>query len=81
MMGAIAVAREEERQIEQLRKELRIPTKAGVIREALKALEKKTDEERLRREIQESVRRCSAADKAENRDLAPAGVARRSPTR
>ena len=44
----------------------------------LKTLEKKTAEDRLRREIQESVRRCAAADKEENRGLFPAGVARRS---
>lgn len=76
-MGAIAVSKEEERQIERLCKELKIPTKAGVIRAALKALERKAEEERLRREIQESVRRCAAADKAENRELFHAGVARR----
>jgi len=80
-MGAIAVSKEEEHQIERLRKELRIPTKSGLIRAALKALEKKTGEERLRREIQESVRRCAAADKEENRELFPAGVARRIPDR
>ena len=76
-MGAIAVSKEEEHQIDRLRKELRIPTKSGLIREALKALEKRTGEERLRREIQESVRRCATADKEENRELFPAGVARR----
>lgn len=76
-MGAIAVSKEEERQIERLSKQLKIPTKAGVIRVALKALEKKAEEERLRREIQESVRRCAAADKEENRELFHAGVARR----
>ena len=77
-MGAIAVSKEEEQQIDRLRKELRIPTKSGLIRAALKALEKRTGEERLRREIQESVRRCAAADKEENREFFPAGVARRN---
>jgi UPF0288 family protein (methanogenesis marker protein 3) len=76
-MGAIAVSREEERRIERLRKELRIPTKAGLIRIALAALERRTEEERLRREIAESVRRCASADKRENLALTPAGVARR----
>ena len=75
IMGAIAVSKRDEKQIEKLRKELRIPTKSGLIREALDALEKKTEEERLRREIQESVRRCAAADKKENGKLFPAGVA------
>ena len=37
-MGAIAVSKKEEQQIERLRKELRIPTKAGVLRAALKTL-------------------------------------------
>ena len=77
-MGAIAISRKEEQQIEKLRKELGIPSKSGLIRVALKALEKKTDDERLRREIQESVRRCAAADKKENQALFSAGVARRT---
>lgn len=76
-MGAIAVSKTEERQIDRLRKELGISTKSGLIRTALKALETRTEEERLRREIQESVRRCASADREENRQLFPAGVARR----
>lgn len=74
-MGAIAVSKEEEQRIERLRKELRIATKSGLIRAALTALEKKTEEERLRSEIQESVRRCAVADREENQELFPAGVA------
>jgi hypothetical protein len=77
-MGAIAVSKKEEQQIEKLRKELGIPTKSGLIRAALKTLEKKTHEETLRREIQESVRRCAAADKQENQSLFSAGVARQT---
>ncbi|MGH7772216.1 MAG: hypothetical protein ACREQA_08245 [Candidatus Binatia bacterium] len=77
-MGAIAVSKKEEQQIERLCKELNIPTKSGLIRAALKTLERKTEEERLRREIQESVRRCAEADKEENQKLFPAGVARRN---
>lgn len=76
-MGAIAVSKKEEHQIEKLRKELGIPTKSGLIRAALKTLEKKTHEERLRLEVWESVRRCAAADKKENQALFSAGVARR----
>ena len=76
-MGAIAVSKKEEHQIEKLRKELGIPTKSGLIRVALKTLEKKAEEEKLRLEIQESVRRCAAADKKENQALLSAGVARR----
>jgi Arc/MetJ-type ribon-helix-helix transcriptional regulator len=77
-MGAIAVSKKEEDQIEKLRKELGITSKSGLIRVALKTLEKKTHEEKLRREIQESVGRCAAADKRENRELFFAGVARRT---
>lgn len=77
-MGAIAVSGVEERQIERLRKELKIPTKSGLIRAALMALEKKTDDDRLRREIEESVRRCADADREENRQIFPGAVARRA---
>lgn len=77
-MGAIAVSKNEEEQIERLRKELKIPSKSALIRAALKALEKKTEEEKLRREILESVRRCGAADKEENHELLNAGIARAS---
>jgi Arc/MetJ-type ribon-helix-helix transcriptional regulator len=75
-MGAIAVSEKEERQIEKLSKQLKIPTKSGVIRAALRTLEEKVEKERLRQEIQESVRRCAAADKQENRELFAAAVAR-----
>ena len=50
IMGAIAVSKKEEQQIEK-----------------------------LRREVQESVRRCAAADKEENRKLFPGGIARSLP--
>lgn len=75
-MGAIAVTKKEEQQIERLRKELRIPTKAGVLRAALKTLEHQTAEERLRHEVRESVRRCAADDKQEHRELSRAAVSR-----
>ena len=75
-MGAIAVSKREEEQIARLCKELGIATKSGLIRTALKALEKKSQEEKLRREIQDSVNRCAAADQEENKELFVAGVAR-----
>jgi len=75
-MGAIAVSKKEEEQIERLRKELGIASKSGLIRIALRTLEKKSQEEKLRRDIQESVNRCGAADREENRELFNAGVAR-----
>jgi pyrroline-5-carboxylate reductase len=76
MMGAIAVSKKEEEQIEKLRRELGIASKSGLIRTALKALEKQSLEERLRREIRDSVNRCAAADREENKELFMAGVAR-----
>jgi pyrroline-5-carboxylate reductase len=76
-MGAIAVSKKEEQQIERLRKELRIPTKAGVLRAALKTLEHQTAEERLRHEVHESVRRCANADKREHQEISQAAVGRR----
>jgi Arc/MetJ-type ribon-helix-helix transcriptional regulator len=75
-MGAIAVSKKEEEQIEMLRKELGITSKSALIRTALKALEKKSQEEKLRREVRDSVNRCSAADREENKELFTAGVAR-----
>jgi hypothetical protein len=77
-MGAIAVSKEEERRIERLRKELRISTKASLIRVALSPLERTTDEKRLRREIAESVRRCASADRRENLEHLRAGIVRRT---
>jgi Arc/MetJ-type ribon-helix-helix transcriptional regulator len=77
-MGAIAVSKKDEEQIERLRKELRIASKSEVIRTALQVLEKQSREEKLRREIRESVGRCASADREENEELFPAGVARKS---
>lgn len=68
-MGTIPISGREEQQIERLRRRLRIPTKSGLIRAALRTLEEKTEEEQLRREIQESVRCCGIADKSENQAL------------
>jgi hypothetical protein len=77
-MGAIAVSERDEEQIERLRKTLRIRTKSGVVRMALKTLEESTEEKSLRSAIQESVRRCGTADARENQELYPAGIARRN---
>ena len=73
---AFPSSKKEEEQIERLRKELGIATKSGLIRTALKTLEKKSQEEKLRREIRDSVNRCAAADREENKELFMAGVAR-----
>jgi hypothetical protein len=52
------------------------PRKSGLVRPALAALKQRTEEERLRREIAESVRRCANADERKNLELARAGIAR-----
>ena len=46
-MGAIAVSKKEEEQIERLRKDLGIASKSALIRIALKTLEKKSQEEKI----------------------------------
>ena len=74
-MGAIAISAKEAEQIEKLRKELKIPTKSGVLRAALNVLQAKTDEERLRREIAQSVLRCSKGDRRENAEIFPGSIA------
>jgi Arc/MetJ-type ribon-helix-helix transcriptional regulator len=75
-MGAIAVSKEDEGQISELMHELGLKSKAQVVRTALRALKERIDQERLRSEIRESVKRCAEADRRENRLLASGGVTR-----
>jgi Arc/MetJ-type ribon-helix-helix transcriptional regulator len=75
-MGAIAVSKEDEGQIRELMRELGVKSKAQVVRTALRALKERIDQERLRSEIRESVKRCAEADRRENRLLASGGVTR-----
>jgi Arc/MetJ-type ribon-helix-helix transcriptional regulator len=74
-MGAIAISKEDEEQIRALIPELKVKSKAQVVREALRLLREKLDQEKLRVQIQDSVRRCAQADRRENRLLFPGGVA------
>ena len=74
-MGAIAISKEDEEQIRALMPELRMKSKAQVVREALRLLKEKLAQERLRVQIEDSVRRCAQADRRENRSLFPGGVA------
>ena len=76
-MGAIAVSREDEAQIVELMRELGVKSKARVVRAALQTLRQKLERERLRSEIEESVRKCARADHAEHRALAGGAVSRR----
>lgn len=74
-MSAIAISKEDEKQIQALMPELKMKSKAQVVREALRLLREKLEQEKLRTQIQESVRRCAQADRRENRLLFPGGVA------
>ncbi len=47
-----------------------------IVRAALQRLRQQLDREKLRSEIQESVRKCARADRAENRVLAGGAVSR-----
>jgi len=76
-MGAIAVSREDEGQINELRRELGVKSKAQVVRAALRTLRERIEQEKLRAEVRESVQRCGKADKREHQLLAPGAVARR----
>ena len=75
-MGATAVSKEDEAQIAALMRELGVKSKAGVVRAALQTLSQQVERERLRSEIEESVRKCARADQAENLVLAGGAVAR-----
>jgi hypothetical protein len=74
-MGAIALSKEDEEQIRILMPELKAKSKAQVVREALRLLKESLEQEKLRIQIQDSVRRCAQADRRENRLLFPGGVA------
>lgn len=76
-MGAIAVSKEDEGQINELRRELGVKSKAQVVRAALRTLRERIEQEKLRAEIRDSVQRCVEADRREHRLLAPGAVARR----
>ena len=75
-MGAIAVSREDEAQIEELMKEMKVKSKASVVRAALQTLREQLNRERLHSEIRESVRKCARADRKENLSLSGGGIAR-----
>jgi len=75
-MGAIAVSKEDERQIGELMREMGVKSKSQVVRVALRTLRERLDQEKLRAQIRQSVQRCAQADRRENRLLAPGGVPR-----
>jgi hypothetical protein len=77
-MGAIAISRVDEEQIGALMRELGAKSKAQVVREAVRVLREKVEQEKLRSQVRESVTRCARADRRENRLLFPGGVAGRA---
>jgi len=74
-MGAIAISKEDEEQILALMPEMKVKSKAQVVREALRLLREKLDQEKLRVQIQDSVLFYGHGDRRENRLLFPGGVA------
>lgn len=76
-MGAVAISKEDEEQIRALMPELQVKSKTQVVREALRLLKERLEQEKLRIQIQDSVQRCAQADRRENRLLFPGGVAGR----
>ena len=76
LLGAIAVSRADEVQIVELMRELGVKSKASVVRAALQTLREQLERERLRSEIQESVRKCAQAAHVANRSLAAGAVSR-----
>ena len=75
-MGAIAVSREDEAQIAELMRAMKMKSKASVVRAALQTLREQLNRETLHSEIRESVRQCSRADRKENLSLSGGGMAR-----
>jgi Arc/MetJ-type ribon-helix-helix transcriptional regulator len=75
-MGAIEISREDEAQINRLMKEMKVNSKASVVRAALHILREQLDREKLHAEIRESVRMCVHADRKENLSLSGPGIAR-----
>lgn len=76
-MGAVAVSNEDERRIERLQKKLRVRSKAGVVRLAVKELEERIEEGEMVTLVREYVEKYGTLDRNENAQLTPAGVARR----
>ncbi|MBI3540979.1 MAG: hypothetical protein HY073_02420 [Deltaproteobacteria bacterium] len=68
-MGAVALSQNDEQVLESLRKTLRCPSKSQVIHRALQELQVVVTRERLAREIERSVQKCSKADFKEHQGL------------
>ena len=68
-MGAVALSQGDEKVLESLQKTLRSPSKSQVIHRALQELQVVVARERLAREIERSVQKCSKTDFREHRGL------------
>lgn len=75
-MGAIAVSSDDERRIVQLGKRLGVRSKSGVVRLAVKELERQLERRELAAALRTYVRKFGALDRRENAQLSAASVAR-----
>jgi hypothetical protein len=75
-MAAIAVSADDERRIVQLGKRLGVRSKSGVVRLAVKELERQVERRELADALRTYVRKFGTLDRRENAELSSAGVAR-----
>jgi hypothetical protein len=75
-MAAIAVSPEDERRIVRLGKRLGVRSKSGVVRLAVKELERQLERQELGDALRAYVRKFGTLDRRENAQLSSAGVAR-----
>jgi hypothetical protein len=75
-MAAVAVSPDDERRIVRLGKRLGVRSKAGVVRLAVKELERQLERQELAGALRAYVRKFGTLDRRENAELSSAGVAR-----
>ncbi len=68
-MGAVALSRNDEVILEELRKTLDLPSKAQVIHRALEELLRIVERRRLAQDIRASVEKCGEKDLKEHQEL------------
>ncbi|HKA31223.1 MAG TPA: hypothetical protein VKH82_17720 [Candidatus Binatia bacterium] len=76
IMAAIAVSAEDERRIMRLGKRLGVRSKSGVVRLAVKELERQVERRELADALRTYVRKFGSLDRRENAELSSAGVVR-----
>jgi hypothetical protein len=75
-MPAIAVSPDDERRIVRLGRRLGVRSKSGVVRLAVKELERHLERQELAVALRTYVRKFGKLDRRENAELSSAGVAR-----